>query len=286
MTRLAAILFLTLTVASCGNRRPVPLGGAVSSPLEPSPVGAATAPSDGTLFIRGTVSDTAFRSVAGARVEVVDGPHAGLSTISDVAGGFALTGNFDEETRFRATKDGYLIATQTLQPFCAPCNPHRWIHFSLEVPAAPVNVAGDYALTFVADPLCQMLPTDVRTRTYTTTIPPATNGNPANAYYPFAVSGALEGWTVLDMGVAGDYVGIWLETLVEQIAPNTYLSFGGLAAAFIGTSPGPSIVLPFDGSIDYCVTKSDGGRYEDCYRGPATHARCGSTHHQLILTRR
>jgi len=77
-----------------------------------------------------------------------------------------------------------------------------------------------------------------------------------------------------------------LETLVEQVAPNKFVSFGGLAAASIGTSPRSTIVLPFDGVIDYCATNSDVGRYEDCYRGVATNAQCSSKNHQVILTRR
>jgi hypothetical protein len=219
-------------------------------------------------------------------VEVVDGPQAGLSTTSDASGGFSLTGIFDEATRFRATKEGYVTATRTLQPFCAPCNPNWWINFALEVPAAPVNVAGDYTLTFVANDACGNLPNEVRIRTYNATIPPAPNGVPVNAYFPITVSGALEGWNILDVGVAGDYVAIWLETLVEHIAPNAFLSFGGLAAATIGTSAGSTIALPFDGAIDYCVTKSDVGRYEECHSGLATHAMCTSKNHQLMLSRR
>jgi hypothetical protein len=285
MKRFAAILFLTLAGASCGEHRSVPPSVTAPSPIAPS---ALTAPPGGSLFMRGTVSDTAFRSLAGARVEVVDGPQAGLSTTSDARGEFSLTGLFDDATRFRATKEGYVTATRTLQPFCAACNPNWWINFSLEVPAAPVNVAGDYTLTFVADSGCGTLPDEVRTRTYTATIAPASNTGPANASFPLKVSGALEGAGTggLGMGVAGDYVAIWLEFLVEQIAPNTFLSFGGLAAASIGTTTGSTIALPFDGTIDYCVTKSDVGRYEECYKGLATHKQCASSNHQLILTRR
>jgi hypothetical protein len=284
MKRLSAAVSLAMLISACGG------GSSSSTPTAPSPVQQAspqpTPPVSGLMFMRGTVYDTAFRPLAGARVEVVDGPQAGLSTTADARGEFSFTGAFDEATRFRATKEGHATATRTLQPFCAPCNPNWWINFSLEVPAAPVNVAGDYTLTFVAGSACSTLPNEVRTRTYTATIPPASNAGPANAYFPLTVSGAFEDWNVLGMGVAGDYVGIWLETLVEQIAPNTFLSFGGLAAASIGTSAGSTIVLPFDGSIDYCVTKSEVGRYEDCYKGLATHAQCTSKNHQLILTRR
>jgi hypothetical protein len=220
-------------------------------------------------------------------VEVVDGPQAGLSTMADGIGEFSLSGTFDDATRFRATKDGYVTATRTLQPFCAACNPNRWINFSLEVLAPPVNMAGDYTLTFVADRSCTTLPNEVRTRTYAATIPPPSNAIPANASFGVTVRGAFKGWDVIGMGVAGDYVAVWLETLVEQIAPNTFLSFGGLAAASIGTSAGSTIALPFDGEIAYCVTKSELGRYEDCYQGQAAaRLQCTATNHQLILTRR
>jgi len=270
MNRLAAILCLALPGISCGDHASAPV--AMPNPVAPSPT-AATAPSspaNGSLFVKGTVSDTAFRYISGVKVEVLDGPQAGMSTTSSASGGFSLTGIFDDATRFRATKDGYVTATRTMQPFCAPCNPNRWISFSLEVPAEPANMAGDYTLTFVADSACVALPNELRTRTYNATIPPASNGSPAN--FVIIVDGALSDWNVLDMGLSGDYVAIWLETLVEQIAPNTSLSFGGLAAAAIGTSAQSTIALTFDGSIDYKVS--------------ATHAQCTSKNHQLILTRR
>jgi len=288
MKRLAAILFLTLTGISCSSHRSEAPSASASSPLAPSPTvqNAPTTPASGSLLMRGTVSDTAFRYISGARVEVLDGPQAGMSTTSGADGGFSLTGIFDGATRFRATKEGYVDATRTLQPFCAPCNPNWWINFSLEVPAAPVSMAGDYTLTFVADSTCDALPNELRTRTYNVTIPPASNAGPANAYFSLMVNAALDGWNFVGMGVAGDYVGIWLETLVEQIAPNTFLSFGGLAAATVGTAAQSTIAFPFDGSIDYWVTKSDVGPSEDPHKGSATHARCSSKNHQLILTRR
>ena len=51
-------------------------------------------------------------SLGGAVVEVVDGPQAGLSTISNAAGQFSLSGRFDDDTRFRAAKAGHVAETQ------------------------------------------------------------------------------------------------------------------------------------------------------------------------------
>jgi hypothetical protein len=128
-----------------------------------------------------------------------------------------------------------------------------------------------------------------RSRTFTATIPQAPNASPANAYFTILARGTtfFEDWNAVGMGIAGDYVAFWLETLVEQLAPNTFLAFAGLAAASLGTSDMSTIALPFAGSIEYCVTKSEQGRFEDCYRTqPATRVRCESDNHQLTLTRR
>jgi hypothetical protein len=77
-------------------------------------------------FMRGTVSDTAFRRRLGARVEVLDGPRAGTSTTVDGTGYFLLVfRDIQRATRFRATMDGHVTSTQTLQTFCAPCNRSR-----------------------------------------------------------------------------------------------------------------------------------------------------------------
>ena len=186
MRRLAGIVLLVLAqgLVGCGSTRSSP------SPSAPSTVAQPIPPVGGLMFMKGTVYDTVFRPLAGARVEVVDGPQAGLSTTADTSGEFSLTGVFDDATRVRATKDGHVTAIRTLQPFCATCNPNRWINFSLEVLAPPVNMAGDYTLTFIADSACTTLPNEVRTRTYAATIPLASNAIPANAYLDVTVTGA------------------------------------------------------------------------------------------------
>ena len=190
MHRFTAFLLLTLAVASCSDHGSVAPVTTAPTPLTPP------APPSRSVFMRGTVDDTAFRQRAGARVQVVSGPQAGLSTTTDSSGDFSFSETFDQTTQFRASHDGYATATRTLQPFCAQCNPNWWINFSLEVLAPPVNLAGDYTLTFVADSTCGGLPNELRTRSYAVTIPPASSTGSANAYFPVAVSGALEGWKI------------------------------------------------------------------------------------------
>ena len=244
----AGILVAALApgVAGCGNDHPLPTAptaATVEVVATPAP------PLAGGMLIKGAVSDTAFRGLARATVEVLDGPHAGLVTTTDGSGQFSLTGVFDEATRFRASADGHVTAMRTLQPFCAHCTPTGWIYFALDVPSAPVSLGGDYTLSFVASAACTMLPDDLRTRTFTATLPATSSGLPANAFFRVGGATLLEGWEFISLGVAGNYVALWLETLVEQIAPNTFLAFGGQAAGMVDLSHTSTIVLPFQGSI-------------------------------------
>ena len=189
-----------------------------------------------------------------------------------------MTGVFDEATRFRATAEGHVTSIRTLQP-------NWWINFALEVPNSPVNIGGDYTLTFVANATCTMLPDDMRSRTFTATIPVTSSALPADAFFRVGGATFFENWNAISIGVAGNYVALWLETLVEQIAPNTFLAFAGQAAAVVDISNTSTIVLPFHGSIEHCVTTAEHGRYPDCHQGRATARRCESSH-QLTLTRR
>ena len=260
-----------------------------SSPTAPTAATASTAANPtspvGSTFMKGTVSDTAYRPLANARVEVLDGPQAGFSTATDATGEFSITGVFDQTTRFRATADGHVTATRTLQPFCARCNPNWWINFTLEVPDSPVDIGGDYTLTFVANNACAMLPDDLRARTFTATIPTTSPAIPPNAFFRLGGANFFEDWNVIGLGVAGDYIALWLETVVEQIAPNTFLAFAGQAAARLHGSNLSTFVLPFHGAIEYCVTTAENGRYQDCDQGRAAIRRCDSSH-ELTFTRR
>src|SRR5262249_11938595 len=155
-------------------------------------------------------NDTAFRPLPGATVEVLDGPQTGMSTIVDAEGSFSLSGTFDDATRFRAAKEGHLTTTQVSRT--VP-NAGRYLDFHLEVSAPPVNMAGDYTLTFIADSACVGLPDDMRTRTYAATITPShpTNIPTANTNFQVSLSGAsfLPSHDSFPIGVAGDFVMFW-----------------------------------------------------------------------------
>lgn len=245
----------------------------------------------------GYVLDTAFKRLAGVRVDVVDGPQAGASMVSDAEGQFPLRGLFARTNTFRLTRDGYSAATQGFSTSIPGGKP--WLMVYLRPTTPPVNIAGNYTLTFVADSACTDLPIDVRTRTYAATIVPGSSGTG----FVLAVTGAsfLNNLTGFSIGVAGDSLGLWLHgghdpTLVEQLAPNTYLAFSGVGAASVGSSTVSTVSTAFDGWIDYCVMSKPMVSGYNCgtsnltgepIPGAAiTYAHCQSPNHRLTLTRR
>jgi hypothetical protein len=289
-TRGIVVVMLVLALVGCNSAQ---------SPVTPAPVPQAVpppapAPASTTVHVNGYIADTAFRAVGGARVEVLDGPQAGGFSTTDAAGSFQLEGTFDDATRFRATKDGYVAATGTLTPRCATCSGNRFMFFYLAVDAPPVTLAGDYTLTFTADQACATLPAGVRTRTYRATVAPWPLGNaPVNTVLKASISGAsfVDGYDAFPIGVSGQEVAFELRGegpyLVERIGTDTYLGYDGWAALSVGTSPVSTISTSFAGVISYCVRRSDLGSYYDCNAAQAiTHDRCESKNHRLTLTRR
>ena len=273
--------------AGCRDHEVVP----AAMPTAPSPAIPSPPPTPTGELISGVVYDTAVRQLAGAHVEVVDGPQAGTATTSDAEGRFSLRGTFDNDTRFRATKEGHLAEIRTLSPRCAQCNPQRWLYFNLDVVAPPVNVAGSYTVTFVADSNCDSLPGEVRTRSYAATIAPSSY-RPNTAFsVTFDKTPFLEDYKSFTINVAGNDALFWLGNLhgdpglVERVAANTYFAFDGTAAATV--TDVSLIAFSLDGRIESCELASEMGSAYSCSPPQAVaRATCTSPKHRVTLTRR
>ena len=291
-TRIAVILFVcTAGLTACdGSRAPSAASGGI--PIAPSPISTSA----GEL-IRGSVSDTALRPIAGARVELLDGPQAGASTTTDANGEFSLHGTVDDATKFRASMAGHERADAAVQPVCDRCNPRRWVHFHLNLLEPPVSLAGDYTLTFAAGSACTSLPDGLQRRSYEVVVAPGSAGwigSPATAPTAFTVrpkgSRFPEGLNNFSLHAAGNYVAVLLGDhtdpgITEQVAEHTYWAFGGAATVTV-ESPVSTISTRFQGWIDSCMNPQMGARY-NCTPSPTiTLDRCDSTNHQLTLTRR
>jgi hypothetical protein len=284
ITRSVLLLAMAQALTGCGSSHPL---------VGPSSIPPATPPLR-VNQVTGYVSDTAFRALAGVRVAVLDGPQAGLAATSDAAGRFSLSGEFDDATRFQATRDDLPGATLTLAQRCPTCTGPRFLYFRLAVFDRPANVAGDYMLTFTADAACTSLPAEARTRSYAATIAATPDPIvPAGTLLRVVITGApvVPGNDGFTIGVAGNFVNleVWNGEgpgVVERLAPKTYVGLFGYAGTTVTSSDAP-ITAAFDGTIEYCVATFDGDPSYGC-TSVQTDRRdhCASKNHRITLTRR
>jgi hypothetical protein len=250
-------------------------------------------------LVEGSVGDTTQRGIAGARVEVLDGPQAGTTTMTNPIGGFSFRVSADDTTRFRASKDGYVPAEGTLKPRCPTCSTRR-IDFVLQSAGPSLDLTGDYTFSLMADSACTSLPAEARVRTYPTTIAPAPPSSTAtfiatitgSSFWtldgpPFYIDHAAFRILTAGTSVVFDFgIDEYFPDTVEEIGANTYIAFQGVS--IVSVNPPVSIIsVPFDGTIEYCEARSPMGKDYDCSPGKAVaSAQCTSTAHRLILTRR
>jgi hypothetical protein len=289
-------------LSSCGGAAP----SAAPSALRAATPQNRAEPAGSSVAVdpvpEGFVADTAFRAIADVRVEVVDGPQAGTSLVSDASGVVPLIGPFVSDNTFRASKEGYITATQGFNVSTPGGRP--WLAFYLKPVAAPANIAGDYTLTMTADSACTELPAALQARSFPARIAPATGPATASGTsFELTVIGTpvLGRLTGFEIGVAGDTLGFWLHgghdpVLVEQLTGNTYLAYSGWGTATISGSEPATISAPFEGWIEYCAMPAPMVAVYNCGTSNSTgdpipgaalaRTHCESRNHQLVLTRR
>lgn len=294
MLKPIALLIVT-TLAGCSGSE------GLSTPTAPSPTAApapqVAAPVETAFSLRGFVTDTAFRPVPGARVEVVDGVSAGTVAIADTNGGFVLSGMFNAQTLFRASKEGHETRTQPWNCSVAVClganNAQPWLGFYLSVLQPTVNIAGEHTLTFTADSTCTDLPEIARSRSYrvAVTAQPAAGRSDIPGFDLKVIGGKfigkLDGFPI---GAAANRLSFWLHgrhdpTIVEDLGGNTYLAFSGIADATVPSNGASTITTAFDGWIEHVVLSVPLGLWY-YPQGPAnSKGTCDSSNHRLTLTR-
>ena len=272
---------IIMTCLGCGDSK---------SPVQATPVLPAPAP--GPVSVVGQVNDTALRPLADVRVEVVDGPSAGVFATTDTVGHYELPG-VSEPFTLRATKDGYAPFTTTRSMQYGPL--YIWIVLALSTPS--VNLAGAYTLTLTADTACSGLPDAARSRTYTVSMTSMPN-TPEN--YQAVLGGATflsSEAGQFDVDVAGTYAHFrfgdpWDDGdgakregsyIIEEVAPSTYLGITGSAGLTV--DGGTTISSSFSGDMAYCVNPNPAAivHYQCPVGQPVV---CYSTNHRLLLVRR
>jgi hypothetical protein len=278
-------LMLAMGLAGCGE--------SPSPPTAPTP--PPQVPGGPQVRVGGSVYDTAWRPVPGVRVEVLDGPSAGVTATTDGVGAFSFTGSFDAGVRFRAAKAGYMDATMISGVSCATCSPY--LSFRLELDAPAVDLEGRYTLTFAA--ACTAIPEYARTRTYTATI--TRHPDVASGFLVSLAEASLIrdlAWEGVLVGAAGNYMALYTGNLhgdpglIERVAANAYIGFDGSAGGPMGRPGTPTLTSRFDGLIAYCEVPPDSpppvvnGRFVCPPVTSIAHVQCTSAGHQLTLTRR
>lgn len=257
IARLGGWILLAALVAACSgdDRTMVPTAPTAA----PAPVPTA-APVSSVAFIRAVIQDSAFRLLAGARVEVLDGASAGTTGVADGNGVVTLNGTFSSETHFRATHNGHESVTQRWScsvPVCGG-NAQPWLNFQLRPDSAAIDLAGEYTLTITAGASCGEIPNESRSRSHQATLSPRVRPGTADVlgYEVRLSSSTLPEFTrQFIVGVAGDFVRFGLASghgdepgLVERIGENRYVTYLGVGAATATTRPA-SFTLPFDGVV-------------------------------------
>jgi hypothetical protein len=253
----------------------------------------STSPSEGgtgSYTLSGAVTDTAFRPIGGAKVEILEGPQQNASVVTGVDGRFVLNFSSPATTMVRASKDGYGSETINVSPSSGV-----FVSFHLSSPDT-VDLSGTYTLTFTADASCREIPEPLRTRTYSASIGPSPYRQ-GRTLFDVLLSGAafLTRYNTFEIGVAGRFASIRVfndpdegEGIVEQLAPDTYLEITGSASTAIPDENWTTLSMPFDGYFAYCIGTDvfmSGSLYRCYMRQPRLLAECRSKNHRLDLTR-
>lgn len=286
-----AVVGLVLLAGATGCDSATPLTPTSLPPAPPATSTDPPPPASTAISVTGWARDRAWRPLLGVRVEVLDGPDAGLSTVTDAAGEFGLVGEFDSATRFRASSPEHREVTSVLMPPCDRC-PNRLISFSLETTAASADLTGEYSVTFEADPACTRLPEEFRRRTYSATVRPISPHIAAQFNVKVRGGTFLAGYDEFVVGVAGDAFSASLGDfhgspgVAERVSTNGVLAFDGYAQVSDGVVDASTVSAPLEGTISFCELRGEPAERYACESGQ-TVARvlCTSTKHQLILQR-
>jgi hypothetical protein len=246
-------------------------GGAKSpSPVQPTP------PVQSSLS--GDVQDTAFRGLPDVRVEITGGSQTGAFAITEPYGLFKIPGAFSGTISVRASKEGYVTATQQIQV------PNQDLVFQLVAAGPSVDISGEYTLTLLADSTCTALPDVARKRTYNVAIA----HNPRS---PFLYEGILSGAIFyqsndfhFDIGVSGNtarfVIGEYGSGFTENLGASTVEIWAQMDPLMNGSNSAGS----FSGAFTYCegLPSSNWGTDFSC---PVRPAYCEASNHQYTLKR-
>jgi len=152
-----------------------------------------------------------------------------------------------------------------------------------------VDLTGNYALTFEVGDACEQIPTELRSRTYETTI--AYNHSYGSTDVFLARPGGAtfrDQWPVfveVTHGASGSAV--WMNlvdtVILEEAEPNRYFMISGTdGGASVEPTELSTISTSFTGYFNYCVVSPQ----NQCSSNAMVHSMCKSEHSEWTLRRR
>ena len=249
-------------------------------------------------YVDGTVTDTAFRPLTGARVEILDGRYAGASRSADQHGNFQFIGATSGAVTLRANRDGFESATMVAE--WRPRLTRGWTNFLLNPFESPLAIAaGRYTLTVTSDPStgtgCADFPAELATRFYEGVIRLSSVPNYQDHFSMLpTIPTVTRPYGNFSFGVAGQFVG-WGEIddnmFFEEFPGFRYLMiYGSAPTTEPARSTDNSLTIPFSGDFRYCQLTIPLGGYNDCSQVPAAqivdYRACSSSRDTMLFTKR
>ena len=245
--RLICLFAFIVVLAAC-NRDAVTQPTPASDAFELAPVDQKLYPLGGWVF------DTAGRPIEGASVQILSGARAGEVATTFADGTYAFRDGFPAAPEMQASKSGYRFERAY---FHAPGSTAIRKVFFLGSLNPPIDLGGTYDLTFTADPVCDVLPPEARSRRYLTTVP---GGNATS--HILVLSGASfvtypesYAWNRVPMSVFENFVVLHFSDppIGEKLDDQTTLYISGSAQ---GEITGSTSHLSVGGNIDSCHSKN------------------------------
>jgi hypothetical protein len=262
--------------------------GGSAPPTSPSPASTQLS----ALTISGVVRDLLQRPIRDARIEVAEGPSAGVAAITDALGQFSIMATASSDRiAVIASKDGYETTTMRLRA-------GQTVVLLRDIAVA--NLEGRATIVLTADASCTQLPAPLRTRSYTAVVTPSTGAvmaSPATFVGELNSADLYQGYSKMSLTAAHDAVRFnvfswdafnwWLEDdpIIERLTPTSHFSISGTATAAVSNGQS-AITTALDGTFAFCAESKPGAQPLWAPTCAVPPIPCTSAHHSLTMTRR
>jgi len=240
----------------CGGNPTSNISIPLPSPTAPAPPGP-TEPLRETWTARGLVFHTNYLVCRSCVVEVVGGPRAGTTTLTDDRGIFSVdVSNESPQVTLRATKEGYRGLEAKVATRGDIYSESVILHVASVVPPAPLG--GAYRMTLEADPIvCTSLPAPARAREYDIVLDRDAR-LPDFWFQAETVGGAVERFDMY-AGVSGNDVGVSIwhgedesAGIVERLNADTGESVSVLASTSAPAPYAVPLTTLLQGTVTWC----------------------------------